>query len=179
MVRCINTAGTEYAYGEATEEGYYKKMAAAFKTVMYGRTIKGAITVDCANGVGAPKLKELIKYLPNSQDGGIDINVVNDDVLTPEALNFEVRVVLRHIFFIANTGYSAAPTMSKPSSDLHQVHMLPHSTVAALSMAMLTALFSTTLMRTKSSICLMATALQPLVLSSWQKWLGMPVLAKS
>jgi phosphoacetylglucosamine mutase len=90
MVRCINTAGTEYAYGEATEEGYYTKMAAAFKTLMYGRTINGAVTVDCANGVGGPKLKELIKYVPSSQDGGIDIKVVNDDVLKPEALNFEV-----------------------------------------------------------------------------------------
>lgn len=90
MVRSINTAGTQYEYGEATEEGYYKKMAAAFKTVMHGRTITGTLTVDCANGVGGPKLKELIKYLPNSQEGGIDIKVVNDDVLTPEALNFEV-----------------------------------------------------------------------------------------
>jgi phosphoacetylglucosamine mutase len=35
-------------------------------------------------------LKELIKYVPSSQDGGIDIKVVNDDVLKPEALNFEV-----------------------------------------------------------------------------------------
>ena len=94
MVRCINTAGTEYAYGEATEEGYYKKMAAAFKTLIYGRTIKGAVTVDCANGVGGPKLKELIEYLPSSKDGGIDIEVVNDDVIRPEALNFEVRANL-------------------------------------------------------------------------------------
>ncbi len=90
MVRCINTAGTQYEYGDATEEGYYKKMATAFKTVMHGRTITGAVTVDCANGVGGPKLKELIKYLPNSQQGGIDIKVVNDDVLKPEALNYEV-----------------------------------------------------------------------------------------
>lgn len=92
MVRCINTAGTQYEYGEATEEGYYKKMAAAFKTVMHGRTITGALTVDCANGVGGPKLRELIKYLPNSQQDGIDIKVVNDDVLTPEALNYEVSL---------------------------------------------------------------------------------------
>ena len=90
MVRCINTANTQYAYGEASEEGYYKKMATAFKTVMRGRTISGGLTVDCANGVGGPKLRELIKYLPNSQHGGIDIKVVNDDVLKPEALNFEV-----------------------------------------------------------------------------------------
>jgi len=105
MVRCINTAGTEYAYGEATEEGYYTKMAAAFKTLMYGRTIKGAVTVDCANGVGGPKLKELIKYLPNSQGGGIDIKVVNDDILKPEALNFEVSAPIGVMAYLVLTIY--------------------------------------------------------------------------
>lgn len=98
MVRCINTQNTPYAFGEATEEGYYKKMAQAFKTIMYGRTIKGPITVDCANGVGGPKLQEFIKYLPTSKDGGIDIRVVNDDVLKPDILNVDVsepRLALR------------------------------------------------------------------------------------
>ena len=94
MVRCVNTQNTPYAFGDATEEGYYKKMAAAFKTIMYGRKILGPITVDCANGVGGPKLQELIKYLPNSSEGGIDIKVVNDDVLKPEALNFDVSMLL-------------------------------------------------------------------------------------
>lgn len=89
MVRCLNTKGTPYAFGEATEEGYYKKMAEAFKKIMYGRKINGPVTVDCANGVGGPKLQELLKYLPTSKDGGIDIKVVNDDVVKPEALNFE------------------------------------------------------------------------------------------
>jgi phosphomannomutase len=166
MVRCINTAGTEYAYGEATEDGYYKKMAAAFKTVMYGRTIKGAITVDCANGVGGPKLNELIKYLPSSQDGGIDIKVVNDDVLKPEALNFEVSAGLRHGLVGANTAYSVVRTMSRPNSDLHQVRMLPRSSAAALSMVTLIALSTTISTKTKSSICLTATALRHLALSS-------------
>lgn len=91
MTRCINTAGTPYAFGEATEKGYYEKMAKAFKTVMHGRKIQGHVTVDCANGVGGPKLNEMLKYLPTSKEGGIDIKVVNDDVLRPEALNFEVR----------------------------------------------------------------------------------------
>ena len=90
MVRCINTQNTPYAFGEATEEGYYQKMGNAFKTIMHGRSIKGNITVDCANGVGGPKLHEFIKFIPTSKDGGIDIKVVNDDVLKPEALNLEV-----------------------------------------------------------------------------------------
>lgn len=90
MVRCINTQNTPYAFGEATEEGYYKKMASAFKKIIYGRSIQGSVTVDCANGVGGPKLREMIKYLPSSKEGGIDIKVINDDVLRPEALNQDV-----------------------------------------------------------------------------------------
>jgi hypothetical protein len=160
MVRSINTAGTEYAYGEATEEGYYKKMAAAFKAVMYGRTIKGALTVDCANGVGGPKLKELIKYLPNSNDDGIDIKVVNDDVLKPEALNFEVSPDIHYVLISPNAACSVVPTMSKPNSALLQVLTPLHSNAAARSTVTLIVLFTTILTRTKSFICLMATALQ-------------------
>lgn len=99
MVRCVNTQNTPYAFGEATEEGYYQKMANAFKTIMYGRTIKGSISVDCANGVGGPKLNDLLKYLPTSKEGGIDIKVVNDDTLKTEALNFDVR----HMFSMSDS----------------------------------------------------------------------------
>ena len=179
MVRCINTAGTEYAYGEATEEGYYKKMATAFKTVMYGREIKGSVTVDCANGVGGPKLKELIKYLPDAQDGGIDIKVVNDDVLKPEALNFEASVDIYYVVISANTAVSVVPTMLRPNSALHQVPMPPHSTAAALSTVMLTASSTTISTRARPSICSTATALQHLALSFLPKWLEMQVSAKS
>lgn len=91
MVRCINTQKHPVPFGIPTEEGYYQKMANAFKTMMYGRKINGPVIVDCANGVGAPKLKELIKYLPTSEEGGIDIKVVNDDILKPEVLNHDVR----------------------------------------------------------------------------------------
>ncbi|KAJ9610674.1 Phosphoacetylglucosamine Mutase [Cladophialophora chaetospira] len=89
IVRCVNTLNTPYHFGEPTEKGYYEKMAKAFKTLMHGRTIQGPITVDCANGVGGPKLRELIKYLPTAKEGGIDFKIVNDDVVKPEALNFE------------------------------------------------------------------------------------------
>lgn len=34
LVRCINTAGTPESYGEPTEEGYYKKLAEAFKAAV-------------------------------------------------------------------------------------------------------------------------------------------------
>jgi phosphoacetylglucosamine mutase len=100
VVRCINTLNSPYAFGEPTEQGYYVKMAKAFKTLMHGRTIQGPITVDCANGVGGPKLRELIKYLPTAKEGGIDIKVVNDDVVKPEALNFEVTSPVLHFPFL-------------------------------------------------------------------------------
>ncbi|ETN44149.1 uncharacterized protein HMPREF1541_10699 [Cyphellophora europaea CBS 101466] len=89
LVRCINTKGTPYEFGEPTEQGYYEKMAKAFKSLMHGRTIQGPVTVDCANGVGGPKLRELVKYIPSASEGGIDIKVTNDDTLNPDVLNYE------------------------------------------------------------------------------------------
>jgi phosphoacetylglucosamine mutase len=89
LVRCKNTVGSAVAYGEPTEKGYYEKLSVAFKQAMKHRKTNGPVTVDCANGVGGPKLRELIKYLSNAEDGGIDIKVVNDDVLNPEALNVQ------------------------------------------------------------------------------------------
>lgn len=90
VVRCKNTLGTQYEYGEPNEQGYYEKLANSFKKVMKGVKAKGSLTVDCANGVGGPKLRELIKYLPKAEEGGVDIKVVNDDVINPGSLNFEV-----------------------------------------------------------------------------------------
>lgn len=86
VVRCKNTLGTQYEYGEPSEQGYYEKLVQSFKKVMRGVKVQGHLTVDCANGVGGPKLRELIKVL----DSGIDIKVVNDDVINPDSLNYEV-----------------------------------------------------------------------------------------
>jgi len=90
LTRCLNTKGTQYEYGEPTEKGYYEKTAAAFTKAMKGRKSNGAVTVDCANGVGGPKLAALVKYLPKATAGGVDIKIVNDDVLKPERLNHQV-----------------------------------------------------------------------------------------
>lgn len=89
MVRCLNTEGTKEAYGVPTEKGYYEKFAAAFKTALHGKKPTGHLTVDCANGVGGPKLTELIKYLPPKEEG-LEIFVVNDNVIKPESLNVDV-----------------------------------------------------------------------------------------
>lgn len=88
LTRCINTKGSLYEYGEPTEQGYCEKLAAAFKTAMQGGKFQGPVTVDCANGVGGPKLRELIKHLPSLSEGGVEIRVVNDDVVDPEKLNY-------------------------------------------------------------------------------------------
>ena len=90
ITRCLNTKGTPYEYGEPTEQGYYHKMGASFKAAIGNRKFSGPVTVDCANGVGGPKLEELIKHLPSPSEGGLEIKVVNDDVLSPEHLNRQV-----------------------------------------------------------------------------------------
>jgi phosphoacetylglucosamine mutase len=70
-------------------------VAKAFKQALGPRaTITGSVTVDCANGVGGPKLREMIKYLPTAANGGIDIKIVNDDVVNPEALNVQVFMII-------------------------------------------------------------------------------------
>lgn len=92
LTRCTNTVGTPQSYGEVSEQGYYEKLASAWARAIKGRKTVGPVIVDCANGVGAPKLRELIKYLEKAAPGSIEIKVVNDDILKAEALNHEVCV---------------------------------------------------------------------------------------
>lgn len=89
LVRATNTEGTPYAYGEVSEVGYYEKLSKAFEKAMRGKKIKGPLIVDCANGIGGPKLNEFLKYIDKDKFS-FDIRVVNDDVLRPEILNLDV-----------------------------------------------------------------------------------------
>ncbi|MCJ1312667.1 Phosphoacetylglucosamine Mutase [Agyrium rufum] len=89
VTRCLNTKGSPYEYGESTEQGYYEKISTAFKRALGSKKIQGAVTVDCANGVGGPKLRKLMEYLPKGGEGGIEIKVVNDNVVQPEKLNHQ------------------------------------------------------------------------------------------
>ncbi|KAI7862012.1 hypothetical protein BDF14DRAFT_1861080 [Spinellus fusiger] len=84
LVRCINTANTSDSYGEPTEEGYYKKLSDAFKASVKGKAHLSPLFVDCANGVGAPKLKEFLKFLPEDVFSTV---VLNDDTTTLGKLN--------------------------------------------------------------------------------------------
>ncbi|KAF4990740.1 hypothetical protein FDECE_14252 [Fusarium decemcellulare] len=88
LTRCINTEGTPKAYGKVSEAGYYEKLSEAFVRALRGKKPQGQLIVDCANGVGGPKLSELLKIIPQDVTG-IDIKVVNDDVLRPEVLNLD------------------------------------------------------------------------------------------
>ena len=85
LVKATNTKNSSKPYGEVSEEGYYKKLATAFISAMESARPIGPLSVDCANGVGAPKLKELMKYL--GSDTGLDIRVVNDKIENPAVLN--------------------------------------------------------------------------------------------
>ncbi|CAK7244991.1 MAG: Phosphoacetylglucosamine Mutase [Sporothrix thermara] len=88
LTRCTNTEGTPLAYGKVSEAGYYEKMSDAFVRALRGRRITGELVVDCANGVGGPKLHEFLKYLPKDKVS-FNVKVVNDDVLRPEILNLD------------------------------------------------------------------------------------------
>ena len=87
LVRCLNTQGTNSPYGIATQEGYYEKMAVAFKQLMQGKRKPSRLTVDCANGVGAPKLAEFLKVLG---DDFLDVKIVNANIQDPKKLNYQV-----------------------------------------------------------------------------------------
>lgn len=88
LTRCVNTEGTPSSYGEVSETGYYRKINSAWERAMKNKKVNGPLVVDCANGVGGPKLKELLKHMDPSKTG-LDCKVVNDDVLKPEVLNLD------------------------------------------------------------------------------------------
>ena len=86
MVRCINTKG---AYGQPTEEGYYQKLGDAYNVLMKGKPRHGSVTVDCANGIGAPKMKALAEYIGKDT---FECKIINSDVENPAKLNHHVRL---------------------------------------------------------------------------------------
>lgn len=38
LVKCINTKGTKYSYGDDSEEGYYRKLSTSYKKLVVRRT---------------------------------------------------------------------------------------------------------------------------------------------
>lgn len=88
LVRCINSEGTVNSYGKVSEAGYYEKLGEALVRALAGKKASGQLLVDCANGVGGPKVHEFLKYV-SKETTGLDVKVVNDDVIHPELLNLE------------------------------------------------------------------------------------------
>ncbi|XP_074920660.1 phosphoacetylglucosamine mutase [Chelonoidis abingdonii] len=82
MVCCQNT---QEHYGKATVEGYYQKLSRAFGELTKHASSSGddqmCLKIDCANGIGALKLKEMERYLPKK----LLIHLYNDG--TKEKLN--------------------------------------------------------------------------------------------
>lgn len=84
LVRAHNDYGSAKPFGVPTEEGYYDKLANAFLTLAKGKMSLCPLTVDCANGVGGPKLHKLVERIGKAN---IDIRIVKDDIMTPGGLN--------------------------------------------------------------------------------------------
>lgn len=84
MVRCQNTQGE---YGEATVNGYYKKLSQAFLQLLKNASNctddQKHLSLDGANGIGAVKVKELDGYLAKE----LQISLYNDG--TVGKLNFQ------------------------------------------------------------------------------------------
>lgn len=73
------------AFGTCSEEGYYLKMSKAFKTIYaLGDAKKINITIDAANGIGTPKVIDLLENYLNDE---IAFEVVNTAYEEPELLN--------------------------------------------------------------------------------------------
>ncbi|XP_036173595.1 phosphoacetylglucosamine mutase isoform X6 [Myotis myotis] len=74
MVYCRNTQGQ---YGKATTEGYYQKLSKAFVELTKQAFCSGdeclLLKVDCANGIGALKLREMKNYFSR----GLSIQLFN------------------------------------------------------------------------------------------------------
>ena len=111
IVKAKNEGGME-----PTEEGYYGKLSAAFHGLVSLGDISDAsdsrykphVFLDCANGVGGPKmvkfitrLQHLIVHLYNTGDGVVNQNCGSDYVLTKQATpaNCPVEVGQRWISF--------------------------------------------------------------------------------
>ncbi|XP_033757116.1 phosphoacetylglucosamine mutase-like isoform X2 [Pecten maximus] len=77
MVRCVNTNNQ---YGTATEEGYFQKLTTAFCKLRQqiaqktDNMYKSTLTLDAANGIGAPKAYKLTSYLADY----LTIDICND-----------------------------------------------------------------------------------------------------
>ncbi|ODV61728.1 phosphoacetylglucosamine mutase PCM1 [Ascoidea rubescens DSM 1968] len=85
LVRAGNSNGS---FGHPSSEGYYAKLSIAFKQIykINGLNNKISIIVDAANGIGAPKVQELIH--DNILEYFDHFLVVNNNIENPRLLNY-------------------------------------------------------------------------------------------
>lgn len=109
ILHYLTRAHNDPSYGQPTEQAYYEKLATAFKTLNDPvPALKGPLFVDCANGVGAPKLQSFIKTL--GSDAGLDIQVTHSDTTSLGALNNKCGADF------VKTQQKAPPTVSLPAA---------------------------------------------------------------
>ncbi|KAI8613507.1 hypothetical protein BC830DRAFT_1192376 [Chytriomyces sp. MP71] len=113
VVRCINTAGTDQAYGEPTEEAYYEKLATAFKNITAGYPRLSPLLIDGANGIGAPAMEKLGKHLADS----FAYELVNKDTVSQGKLNFDCGADFVKIKQSKPSGMDLAPGQRACSLD--------------------------------------------------------------
>ncbi|KAK1923768.1 putative phosphoacetylglucosamine mutase [Papiliotrema laurentii] len=81
VVKAKNDRSGEY--GDPTIDGYLKKLANAFRTVIGNRGPLSPVYVDCANGVGVKTLTAISELIGDL----LPIKPINDSLSTPGALN--------------------------------------------------------------------------------------------
>ncbi|KAJ2162214.1 hypothetical protein GGF46_000831 [Coemansia sp. RSA 552] len=86
FVRCLNTAGTAAAYGEASEAGYNQKYGQAFLRLVDGKPKPSPLYIDAANGVGAPQVQKLAAAIDSPY---FSVEVCNSDTETLGKLNID------------------------------------------------------------------------------------------
>ncbi|ODV98376.1 hypothetical protein PACTADRAFT_38172 [Pachysolen tannophilus NRRL Y-2460] len=88
IVRCSN----DISFGEASENGYYKKLSNSFNNIFHyenenengkENSTKICVTIDAANGIGADKIVKLRSYLSEY----VQLELVNDKFMEPQLLN--------------------------------------------------------------------------------------------
>lgn len=86
IVKCLN----DPSHGVASESGYYDKLSSSFKSFfsVIGKkaNYQNSITVDCANGIGSLKLKQLLDVI-NTESVDLSITLRNTDIDSSEKLN--------------------------------------------------------------------------------------------
>jgi phosphoacetylglucosamine mutase len=82
LTRCNN----DDSFGKPSNEGYYLKLSRSFEDIVGGKKPFPSLTVDCANGVGALALKDLVGFIKPQH---LNISFSHCNTTKPEVLNFE------------------------------------------------------------------------------------------